>query len=325
MSAAEPVPSVSASAKRAAVREAQVAGGVEDAILWLEDILRTGLIAARSQSYAYWDAQAARLVDAKAPGLARRVRALPQILAGQEWQEHMLPALSRLYLLLLAYTHQDDLALEARADLRSAIGWTVDQAALLQTTGQVDDWQVLGLRQVQEEQLLVRRTWLQARSNGALAMLLEYHANPQVKMPPSLFQVGQCVAGEVVFFPSSVAQRALLKADAHLNQFAPSLPAGHTSCLAWMTHFGTQMARNPWLERSAAVLQQMLVVQRQQRWYLRDSTGALLLLSSQAPIWHLLALAGGDALSLFGEWEQDCFLPLAYWQNGWQALPEGAA
>ncbi len=321
---------LSASEKRAALREAQVASGVQDAMLWLEDILRTGVIAARSQSYSYWDAQAARLVDAKAPGLARRVRQLPQILASAQWQERSLPALSRLYLMLCAYTQQDALSVPARADLRAAIGWTVEQASLLQTQGQRDHWQVVGFRQVQEEQLLVLRTWLQAQSNGVLALLLDYHANPQSKPPAPRWQVGQAIAGEVVFFPGSVAQRGLLKADASL---LPATTAnsnlGHTQCQAWLNQFGSQMACNPWLERSACHLRQMHLVQRQQQWFLRDSSGALLALSSQAPIWHLLALSGGDCLSLFGEWEENSFLPLAVahseQQGHWQALPEGAA
>lgn len=72
-------------------------------------MIRTGLVAARSQTYAYWDAQAARLVDAKAPGLARRVRHLPKSLTGAG-QEQLLAELSNFYLLLQAHANLATLA-----------------------------------------------------------------------------------------------------------------------------------------------------------------------------------------------------------------------
>src|SRR5436189_112162 len=61
--------------KRAAQREKLMTAGLESFELWLMDLVRQGLAAARQQPYRYWDDAAGRLVDAQVPALADRVRA----------------------------------------------------------------------------------------------------------------------------------------------------------------------------------------------------------------------------------------------------------
>lgn len=322
--AAELAPN-SASQKRAAQREAQVANGVQDAMRWLEDVVRTGLVAARSQPYTYWDTQAARLVDAKAPGLARRVRHLPQLLTSADWQDQMLAELGNLYLLLQAHANLPNLAPSVQADVRAAIGWTVEQASLLQTPGQLDNWHVLAIVQVEDEQLLTRRTWLQAHSDGQIAMLLDFSAG-RINMSLPLL-VGSCVPAELVFFPGSVAQRALLKAETLLEQdsAAPQfdLPTAGAGINEFLGKMGAQWTCNPWLERSAGVLLEVHVVERNQRWFVRDQSAHLLPLAKQTPIWLLQSIGGGASMHLFGEWDRQCFWPLSAWQNEqWVALPQ---
>ncbi|GMA78062.1 hypothetical protein GCM10025880_44790 [Methylorubrum aminovorans] len=70
-----------AQAKRRQAREDRVAASLDELDLWLRDLMRRGLGAARSEPYAFWDRMAGRLVDGQAPGLARRVRVLPGLIA----------------------------------------------------------------------------------------------------------------------------------------------------------------------------------------------------------------------------------------------------
>ncbi|MDQ4133606.1 MAG: SWIM zinc finger family protein, partial [Actinomycetota bacterium] len=63
-----------AQARRQAEREATMSAGLDEFERWLGDLLRQGLAAARRQPYSFWDAAAARLVDAQMPALAERVR-----------------------------------------------------------------------------------------------------------------------------------------------------------------------------------------------------------------------------------------------------------
>ncbi|MGD1941949.1 MAG: SWIM zinc finger domain-containing protein, partial [Leptolyngbyaceae cyanobacterium] len=68
-----------AQAKRAQQRTVKVEAGLADLEQWLQDIVRQGLATLPNQPYRFWDQAAARLVDAQAPGLARRVRSLASI------------------------------------------------------------------------------------------------------------------------------------------------------------------------------------------------------------------------------------------------------
>ncbi|WP_142586065.1 SWIM zinc finger family protein, partial [Methylobacterium symbioticum] len=70
-----------AQARRRQAREERVAAALDELDLWLRDLMRRGLASVRGEPYAFWDRMAGRLVDGQAPGLARRVRALPGLVA----------------------------------------------------------------------------------------------------------------------------------------------------------------------------------------------------------------------------------------------------
>ena len=67
-----------AQAKRLAAREEKVAAGVAELKLFLSDLARDGLADAKTRPATFWTRLAKRLVDAQAPGLARRVTELQQ-------------------------------------------------------------------------------------------------------------------------------------------------------------------------------------------------------------------------------------------------------
>src|SRR5438132_14014283 len=82
------------------------------------------MASARHQPFAFWDAAAARLVDAQMPGLADRVRALPALLHSTgDWADRLLAELARGYLAVSAWRRRDDLPDDVVADLRVVLGW----------------------------------------------------------------------------------------------------------------------------------------------------------------------------------------------------------
>src|SRR6185295_683741 len=125
----------------------RVAAGLDQLETWLADIVAQGLAAARAQPPAFWAQMAARLVDAQAPGLARRVAELgDRALAESAWQPKLLRALAELQLAIDAWRNVDNLPPALAAELRSLIGWTQSQEELRAQTGIRDAWQVIGRR-----------------------------------------------------------------------------------------------------------------------------------------------------------------------------------
>ena len=99
-----------ARAKRVEQRAERVSDGIDLVELWLRDLLQQGLASAPSRGFGFWDQQAARLVDAQAPGLARLVRDLGSIaVSGAGWQDRMTRAIGRLVLLIHASRRLDRL------------------------------------------------------------------------------------------------------------------------------------------------------------------------------------------------------------------------
>src|SRR5690606_28080058 len=142
---------------------------------YLSDIVRQGLVGVQSQPGRYWEEMAARLVDAQAPGLARRVRELGETAgAGTDWHSRFVRQLARLYLAAAGYERQEQLSPELRAALRTEIGWTQSREELAELPGEPGTWCVVSQRVTEEDRLTVQRTWLLRQEDARFALLLEF-------------------------------------------------------------------------------------------------------------------------------------------------------
>jgi hypothetical protein len=240
-------------------------------------------------------------------------------LSGADWQHSLLAELGNLYLLMQAFRNLDQLPAAAKADVRAAVGWTLDQQQVLQTQTPTAEsvWQVMAVSNAQEEQLLAKRTWLQHQTSGQIALLLEFSVANAARSSLS-FAPGFQVRAQLAYYPGSVAQRALLAPGYQLLQSPQWSQHGFTDIGDFLAMCAQQIAANPWLEKSAGLLQQVLLVQRGGEWQLRDAAGNLLAISAQlgAQVWQLLAISGGMGFDVFGEWDRSKFLPRSYWHAG---------
>jgi SWIM zinc finger len=297
-------------AKRSVDREAKVVAGLKELDLWLRDLLRHGLASSQTRSLDYWEQMAARLIDAQAPGVARRVRDLARVPhSGDGWTERLLAQLSSLFLLLKAFERVETLPPATQADVRTAIGWSLKEEELPEENTVSDQWLVLGQRTTGEESLRVRRTWLWGESNAKGALVLEFAAPGQhlaLDMLP-----GTRVEAELVFYPSNYQLRAVLRKRLNTTR-APSETPGYQTSDELLTTYADVLALNPWVEAIPAPLQTVVPVRRGEQWFARDTNGRLLKLRCE-PIagWKLLALSGGYPIAIFGEWNGRALLPLS--------------
>jgi hypothetical protein len=304
-----------AQSRASAAREANVAAGVDELDRWLRDLVRGGIADAPGRPRRFWEAVAARMVDAQAPGLARMLRELPSIAAsGAGWQERLLEQLARLFLLLEGYRRLETLSPGTQADIRTAIGWSQSQDELLAGDGLRDRWLVLGQRVEDEEGLRVQCTWLWGERSDRPALMLAFAAAGQ-PLDRSLVP-GTALDAELVFYPSAYPLRALLKqrfaSPGSLDRFP-----GYADIRAATSAYSAALARLPWLERFPIALAAALPTRDDTGWALRDAAGdALPLAPSFARGWRLMAIGGGRPLALFGEWDGTALLPLGAWAEG---------
>jgi len=305
-----------AAEKRAASRESNVTSGLDELGIFLSDLVRNGFATLPGKPGRFWEAPAARLVDAQAPGQARRIRSLYGITTrGETWPADLLRELSLLHLIREGWSRLGSLPEQTQADIRKAIGFNVNQETILSSAGVSDSWIVAGQRVLgDEERLRTQRTWLFGKSSRQSALCLSFSAGPSQPFDISLVP-GTVIEAEIVFFPSAFPLRARIKSRAGLPQPAPvALP--HRSIAAAVAYAAAAFSANPWIERIPFGLS-AVIPRRTGSWVVADAAGDFLKLDANEELgWKLLALSGGRPISLVGEWDGACLYPLSVWAEG---------
>ena len=310
-----------AAEKRAANREARVTAGLEELGTWLGDLVRTGFASLPGKPPTFWETPAARLIDAQAPGLARRVSALEGITTeGDQWPATLLREASRIHLVREGWSRWNSLTPGTQADLRSVLGFPVAQADLMSQEGVRDQWLVLGRRVLEEEGLRTQRIWLWGRRHARPALSLSFSAGPNQPLDVG-WVPGTELEAELVFFPSAAPLRALVK-----QRLSAATPAGsdlpHRSLAEAAAYAAEWFRGNPWTERVPLALAAVIPLRRGQGWWVRDSAGdGWPLALTEASGWKLMAASGGRPVGLTGEWDGEVLTPLALEsEGGWSTL-----
>ncbi|MFC6592976.1 SWIM zinc finger family protein [Deinococcus lacus] len=292
-------------AKTWAKREKKMGTGLEALELWLSDLVREGILAARKRGYGEWDGQAARMVDAQLPGAARLVRQIPDLLH-QDSGEALTAHLGRLYLLTQVWKNRESLSEGERADLYAALGLPLDKAALIPSDQ--TDWLCVGSVTEEEGRLTVRRTWLLG-NGGEVALLLDFA--PKNMSPSAGFQPLHRVGGTLAYAASAFAQRAVLDTPEGDIQPAP-LPRHLALPLADLPRYWAEaLAKNPWLERVGVLLGPVYLPP--EGWQVCSYDGYAIPLEEGVRggyLWYLRAAADTEPAYLFGEWNGQSFYPL---------------
>ena len=155
--------------KRAEKRENKVASGLAALHTWLHDLEREGLATVRDRGPAYWEAMAARLVDAQAAGLAGRIRR-----AGKLCFQSVVQACSQQpgreraarYRHGDAYARLETLSPDLQHDVRTHIGWTTSSEDVLALAGVTDCCQSLSYHHVEYDRIRTAATWLRGARSG---------------------------------------------------------------------------------------------------------------------------------------------------------------
>ena len=294
-----------ASEKSALRRAGRVTAGLEELDRWLADQVRGGLAGAARLGYAHWDAMAARLVDAQAPGAARLVGNLGDYVGDPE---RLLTELGLLRLLAAGFSRLDSLPPELAATLRLRVGLPVAAEEVLAGAPVRDRWQVLGVRDEPENDLVVRRVWLRGAQTGRAALVLSFAGPGQVFVTDLV--LGTALDADLCFYPENV--RVLIA-----RRHAPAAPitsvAGALPVAAAMREYAEALAADPWLERWPMVLAGVVPVKVGDRWCLTAGAGGVPVDPAAGPPWRLVAAGAGRPVTVAGEWTAAGLRPLSAW------------
>jgi SWIM zinc finger len=241
-----------AAARRAAETRESVRAATEDLELWVADQLRTGLSGFLGAAGERCRRIAARLVDAKAAGLASRIDEMPSRLLGLPAEERIDAAIAELgKLILLARAWR---ASPLAPDLRREVITAETREEVLAGDPAIrvtSCWEVLGERILtRRDGLVSHSTWLlnlqpvtPSSMGPPFALLLDFFPASAGRRRGA-FVAGERFAAELAFYPGPVPLRAIIAArqdsaapDGTWPEAAPDP----------FTEYAAQLLEVPWL------------------------------------------------------------------------------
>ncbi len=309
----KPVTDKGAQAKRSAAREEKVSAGIEELLLWVKDVMRTGLLTLPEKGERYFEDVAKRLVDTQSPGLARAVSVIGDInYFGEGWQTEVLDSFARLYMAASGFRAIDSQDAALAADLRSFIGYPQGAELLEGQPILPDTWMVTGSETEQEGSLTVEKHWL-ASSEGRRGLFLQYlpyGARPGV----SLF-AGQQFCGDVVYYPSASPLRVAIR-SLSMNSNATAIP-GLSGWEEVVNRESDILAQAPLSGALPHVLTALRPVKAPNNtWLIEDKDGKQMRLRAGfKDIWKWIALGGGDYLPTAVLGAEHTYAPLGVWHQ----------
>jgi hypothetical protein len=249
---------------------------------------------------------AARMVDAQAPGIARRLKVVAtKIGVGRDWGLEVADEIGNLTLLIEATRRAEVFDDAGHADLRSVLGVPLRKEDV-HGEKVADCWDVLGQATELEDRVTTCRSWLRGRGTGRWAMHLAFTVAGQssdLRLSP-----GAAITAEVEFYPSAWPQRVLI-AEAAPTGFAPLKMASWDEAVE---RTADALAAQPWIDQIPVGLAQARLALEEGKWWAVDTTGAAFPIAKRQP-WELLAMSGNEPFELFGEFDGIEFVPLGAW------------
>jgi hypothetical protein len=309
-------------------RLANAQSGAAELELWLKDLLRNGFLSIPEKGAAYFEKTAARMVDAKAGGLANFVRGFNKInyYNGTTWQSDVLEQAAKTFLTLEGFKNFDKLDPSVSDDLKSLIGWSAKQKELLEdetAENLTDNWLTLARITEREDDLTIQRHYLLGLQSHRFAYILDF-AYKNVALP-TLLMPATATKATLVFQPSNaLLRRAFIKNQGAntakiVSDFAPL--ANWTEA----QHVIVQhLQKFPWADDIPQVVANLTLASDGMAWFLRDTEGSILKVNpqfSEEKIWQLLAVSGGIAKTFAVLRTGETVLPLGIFEeNSYQIL-----
>ncbi|WP_039800416.1 SWIM zinc finger family protein [Nocardia araoensis] len=299
-------------------RRVRVTAGLEELDVWLGDQVRTGLAQA-DRSYRAFEAVAARMVDAQAPGLASALRRLPAAVATRtDWPDMVLREYARMHLLIAAHRQLDAVPPALRASIRSHVGYPTPAEAVRAEPAVRDRWMVFASRITEDERLYTRRTWLYGRESRRWALVVD-HSFGSPGFPADVPALGQLADAQLHFYPGAAPLRALWGEKHSAVEPFTSLPADadHPATIAAaLAAHASALGADPWLRSWPMLLADVVPTRTEQGWYVTEPDGTALPIRPGEQPWTLLAVSGGHPVTVVGEWSVDGLEPISVFTGG---------
>lgn len=268
----------------------------------LLDLIRGGLVELDLSPPQYFEEFAARMVDAQLGSIAKRIRSWATFREQfpDTWHEKLLNELGELYIFSKAFQNSHQLSDSFQDELLAQAGVTTRTSDLFQHEGVQDEWLVLGQVTTPEpNNLTSRRTWLMGKNTQEIVLLLDYTFGSSEFTTLWLKEIAY--AGEAVYYSSSYPLRVAFKSVEVVPLFTEI--SGYETIEAFLVAYSEAITQCPWLSQFPAVLTSVKPVFSENKFMLVDKEKKYVYTEGEeTALWQMLAMSGGQPISVFGEW-----------------------
>jgi len=259
--------------KTQADRFASVMAGAEELELWLKDLVRIGLLELPNKPMEDFEKVIARMVDAKAPGLAARVKSLAQLNFGnqEEWQNEALTIISKLFLLIKSFKNFENLNSKWQITIKNLVGWNQSAKELLadpEAETIQDSWLIVGQETEIVDEIISQRYWLVGCQSNRRALIQNYSTRfSPIEHPPV---TGKILNAELAFFPSVVPHRAVIKLQSSYSDEILKTPSFFESWQEVFIYKSEYLKLNPWANDFIILLEDSRIAKYKGKWIIYD-------------------------------------------------------
>jgi SWIM zinc finger len=271
--------------KRTEDRTLAVENGIAELTLVLKDIIRTGILNLPQKDNSFFDKIAARMVDAKATGLAGWIKKLGAINYNQNsnaWQSEALEIMGKMYLITEAFRNINTLPQPWQTSIKNLVGWSQAPKELLQdATAEIvkDTWLVVGQETTTtEDAVIIQRNWLVGVETNQTALILNFgtrFAPMDISVIP-----GSIIEAAIVFFPAIINQRAVIKLQKGILETLPKTPQLISNITALYAYKHSIAITNPFANDVVVCIKNIRIGQHEAAFNAYDEEGYFIKLST---------------------------------------------
>ena len=281
--------------KRFEARLKKASEGLADLQLWLNDLLRNGLVQLRNNQSTRFHDMAKRMIDAQLPAIAGQLQQLANLPPSR--QAELWWGLSKLHLLSQSFNHIASFDEAWQAEIYSRLGFPIAKESVLTRPAIMDTWFNIGHTTLEIDRGEAHYYWLYGAAQQQFAFILDFviHNAPAQTVP---VLVGAQYAGELCFYAGVAQQRAISKTWEILPQSLPLPPAQNT-----IAHASQQVQQhqqlNPFITYTPLRLDHVQLVRQAEHHALSDGKHILPIQLNETQQLFLLSETFGKPFTAF--------------------------
>lgn len=259
---------------------------------WLDELLISGISQLQNDPTKL-DEIASRMVDWGAPGIARKLRIIPERIEKRDnWMEFAMQQLGEFYLVVRSFKRLEALSEAEKEDLLSFCGIPFTKAGFSEIAFYTDDWCFLGTVLEKEEKLLIKRNWFFGLNCKSCVLFLEFQFNRFA--PTKQFKSGVIYKSAVQFYPSTTPQR-IKDIQTENISIGSDLILKTQTVESALDSYSERLSVNPLLKQLCFILSEIKLVKHLDVWYLAGKSGQMIRITNTIPeIQQLLAYSSND-------------------------------